>query len=162
MFWSQWPFRWSSGLVRYGPERLPSLTGNGVVLLNETVIEGTLEVNGSLVMRGGTAAGVVVNGHTSLSRTVVGESMLVRGALIAVETTFVGPLRIASNQTSLSNCTTGDITIEPGDQRAEVLQLAGRTLVTGDITFTSGKGIVVRSRGSEVRGKVRGGTVEIG
>lgn len=82
---------------------------------------------------------------------------------------FIGPVFVqhakfhdlvaTAEKITLEDVTVQDLTVEKTDQD-QVLVLKGNTVVNGDIEFASGKGIVQADSTVEIKGKVKGGTVE--
>ncbi|HRE31145.1 MAG TPA: hypothetical protein PLD88_04140, partial [Candidatus Berkiella sp.] len=83
----------------------------------------------------------------------------VYGFLGARNTQFAKPITITTANLDLIDSNAQSITIEPVKELTQTLNLT-RSTITGDITFTSSKGVIKMDSASSVKGKVKGGTIE--
>lgn len=152
----------SSGIVSYSKQNLDSLRTNGFVTLEQCDIKQQLEVNGSLKAIYSKIGSLQTNGYANLLDCTIRSSSQINGFLNAIHTTFSGPLNVASQGVELQNCTTHSIVIQDASWviGSQTLELKGKTKVMGSITFESGKGIVIVSPESSIKGQVLGGQIK--
>lgn len=152
----------SSGVVRYANETLVNLQANGFVTLDGTVVRKTLFVNGSLAAKKAQLSAVHVNGHASLSGCVVDAKSQVNGFFCPDSTTFRSELILAVQNVTFKDCTLDALVIKKplwvfGSQ---VVELSGKSVCKGPITFEGGNGKIILSAASQILGSVNGANVE--
>lgn len=146
------------GSVTCGKGTVSSLTGNGLVSVNETTVEGATIINGMLSADYATFASLNVNGSTTLMKCSVNGDTEIKGALKASATKFNGALDIFSNSTKLMNCKISqNIQIHHTDDKNQEVYLDNNTEVSGDIVFDDGHGKVYVRGNSKINGQIIGG-----
>ncbi|TAK75385.1 MAG: hypothetical protein EPO11_05565 [Gammaproteobacteria bacterium] len=91
-------------------------------------------------------------------------SLLAKG-----NTEIMGPLKadkshfqkltVTADETELKNSEVGDILIKTTSNKEQTLYL-DKTIVKGNITFESGRGVIIEKGKAEIKGKVTGGTIK--
>lgn len=146
------------GSVTCGKGTVSSLTGNGLVSVNETTVEGATIINGMLSADYATFTSLNVNGSTTLMQCVVNSDTEIKGALKASATKFLGSLDVFSNSTKLMNCKVShNIQVHHTDHKNQEVYLDNNTEVAGDIVFDDGHGKVYVRGGSKINGQIIGG-----
>jgi len=129
----------------------------GTATLTDTAITGILTVSGDLNATRASIAGLNVVGNVSLNSTIVSGSTSIIGKLDASTSKFTD-IELEGSSATFSKSTIKNILIK--SSRNETPQIVlNNTVVDGNITFTSGKGIV-QNNNSKITGKVIGGTVK--
>lgn len=143
---------------RYGRETLDSLQASGVVVLDGTVVLGTLKVNGNLEATNANIGSLQVFGQAELYNCVIPNQTSIRGALTAVKTSFRGPLVVASQKIILKSSTAPSITVRAinGYAGVQYIVLSQWSKVHGPITVLSGRGEVWSSTYSSILGPITG------
>ena len=125
-----------------GVGTLPNLNGiiitlNGTTIEGQSTVYGKLELNQGATLKGGLQIG---------------------GVLIANDSTIEGTTKIGSTSVTLSNTKTSTLNITPEGTPAKVT-LENGTVVSGNVVFGSGNGIVYEDSSSSITGKVIGGKI---
>ncbi len=149
----------SYGIEEYGQEKLLSLQGFGIVKLQGTKVVDSLEVNGELDAHGCELGRVKVNGYGLLENCLVKKRVVVQGVLEATNTQFYDQVVLASEQTIFENCSLAGIQVRESG-KDEIVELKGKSIVSGAIKFDSGRGIVIKGSEVEFSGKLIGGTFQ--
>ncbi|MCS5711096.1 hypothetical protein [Candidatus Berkiella aquae] len=164
------------GAIQISQSSQKKLHHSGVLQLDNVKVEGDTLINGYLLAKNSSFHDLTVNGQCQLENTellgplsINGQLQLknvnaegpitVYGFLGARNTQFAKPITITSANLDLIDSNAQNITIEPVKDLKQTLNLT-RSTVNGDITFTSGKGIVKVDPASSIKGKVKGGTIE--
>lgn len=81
---------------------------------------------------------------------------------VEIEKAKLQNVTLMTSEMSLSDTTVSDITVEkiPLSGEPQTLYLKKGTIVSGSITFKSGKGVVILQNSSKVNGKINGATLE--
>ena len=146
----------SSGIVTYGKETLDSLTANGLVTLEQTTIRGLLDVTGSVKATNAQIGALSCMGTANLTNCRITNACEITGFLDATGSTFQNSLTISAQTVTLTDCTLQSIVVKRPAWvfGAQVVELNGKTIVKGSITFEAGNGTVRTSDDSKVLGKV--------
>ena len=149
----------SSGVISYGKETMDSLKGNGLVTLEGTTIRGRLEVNGSVKATKAFIGAFDCAGYANLTDCVIKTHSDVNGFLNANRTAFQGPVVLKAQKAEFTDCTIESLIVKNPSWvfGTQVIELQGKTVVKGSITFESGQGKVNMSPQSKVLGKIVGG-----
>lgn len=150
-----------NGTKQYVEQEIESVKVNGTVKLRGTTVKRHLEVNGQLKAEDAEIKAMQINGKAALSECSVQSESTVCGALVAVNSKFMNGLVAITDKVILDSCQLKSLYIPKlGWPVAEqVVELKGSTTVYGDITFESGKGFVIISDSSSVKGSILGGSV---
>lgn len=153
----------STGIIHHGKVRLESLKGNGRVTLDETQVAGPAEVNGSIFAQGAHLGSATINGQATLYNTTVEGKFDIAGFMNAEKCTFRSKIEATCQKVSFCDCNINSIhvrkTLWPFSM--QVVELSNCNC-RGDITFDSGKGLVVLCNKSQLQGKVIGGDIQKG
>ncbi len=171
-------------LVINGPATLKDikagkLTVNGPLTFQKIDVSGNAELNGpvkgteshfeNLMITGSIDAdkmscnNLTVIGPATLKYFTIKENAEVKGAFNADGGT-IQDLSVMSSA-SLNDTTVKNVVIKHNnayDQEAkkDVLELKGKTIITGDVTFASGKGeVIVQGKDASIGGKINGGVL---
>jgi hypothetical protein len=124
---------------------------------NLTVSEGT-DIIGSLEVKKGELQELKVKGAVEVVDLTVKGKTDITGSLDAKKSQFQN-LEIKSDEISLDDVQVNDIIVKGNKDKEQVLQLKGKTVVNGNITFDSGKGIIEQGAAVKIHGEIKGGTV---
>jgi len=152
-----------NGFVQLVGRTFESLTVNGAAHLQRVMVHNGAMANGNLEGDFLEVHGMLsVNGACQLEDSVVKGLLKVNGALEAKRSVF-GDINISTSKMALRDSSVQSIIVKAPsnsmDNEPQVLYL-NNTTVTGSITFESGKGRVVASNKTDLKGKVVGGVVE--
>ncbi len=151
----------SSGIVHYGAETLSTLDANGFVTLDSTFVRKALTVHGTLSAEKAQINNMHVSGKASLSDCVVNGQTQVSGFLSAKACSFRGPLELTMHSVTFEDCNLDTIVIKKPfwSLLTQKVELTGKSICKGTITFESGSGKVIVSGKSQMVGTVHGGEV---
>ncbi|KTD33584.1 hypothetical protein Lnau_2335 [Legionella nautarum] len=150
----------SPGSVTCGKGTVSELTGNGMVSVNGTTINGPTTVNGMLTADDAYFSTLDVNGSVSLMQCTVNELAEIKGNLKAASTKFENSLDIHSSSTRLINSKiAGHLNVLHTDNQSQEVYLDNNSEVSGNISFNDGRGKVYVRGGSKLGGKVIGGEI---
>lgn len=149
----------NSGVLSYGKETMDSLKANGLVSLDQTTVRGRLEVNGSVKATKAIMGAFDCAGYASLTDCLIKTHSDVSGFLNATRTAFQGPVVLKAQNATFTDCTIESLIVKNPTWvfGTQVIELQGKTIVKGSITFESGHGKVNMSPQSKVLGKIVGG-----
>lgn len=147
------------GNPTYGKETLESLNASGVIVLEQTTVTTSTEINGTLEATGATFDTLTVNGTCKLTDCKITGKTLINGLLEADKTVFEDEISIASNKIVLNNCQVKNILVRKSAETDQVVQLRGKTEVDGDIQFESGQGGLITDPAVTLKGKILGGEI---
>ena len=164
-----------------GPTELRSITAKSISVVGpfqfehlevekDAVIEGPVANSdhgtfGSLFITGPfTAQNIVCSkfdatGPVDVTNLSVSGEAKITGPLKASKSTFQN-LTIWADKISLEDVKTKYILVKENQGKKQVLHLKGKTVVTGNITFESGKGTVEQGSEVKIHGTIKGATVE--
>lgn len=146
------------GSVTCGKGTVLSLTGNGMVSVNGTTIEGPTHINGMLTADDASFASLNVNGSVSLMQCSVNTEADIKGSLKASSSKFESSLDIYSGSTRFINSkVNNNLHVHHTDTKNQEVYLDNNSEVGGDIVFDDGHGKVYLRGGSKVVGNVIGG-----
>ena len=89
----------------------------------------------------------------------VSGAAIIIGPLTAEKSTFQN-LIITADKIILEDSKIKDIVVKKNEDKKQVLDLKGKTIVAGNITFESGKGVVKQGPEVKIQGEIKGATVE--
>lgn len=148
------------GSVTCGKGRVNSLTGNGMVSVAGTTIEGPTIVNGMLTADDANFSTINVNGSVSLMQCTVNDAAEIKGSLKASSTKFERSIDIYSSSIRFINSKiNNNLQVHHIDNPKQEIYLDNNSEVGGDIIFDDGAGKVYVRGGSKIIGKVIGGEV---
>lgn len=164
------------GAVICGKGTVDNVYVLGLATIDGTAISGTFGVTGAVNASNAVFNKVgclgniqikdsAVNGFFDTTGLVTAENVSFHnklrniGILTAVDSNFADAIEITTTQLSFKNSTTKNITVHRDEHPAPKVYLQMHSLVDGNIVFESGDGVVIESEGSEVKGKVVGGTI---
>lgn len=148
------------GSVTCGKGTVDSLSGNGMVTVNGTTVEGATKINGMLNADDANFARLNVNGSVVLIQCVVNHGAEIKGSLKATSSKFEKSLDIFSSSTRLiSSKVNENLNIHHTDNRTQEVFLENNSEVKGDIVFDDGHGKVYVRDGSKIGGNVIGGEI---
>jgi len=152
----------SSGIVHYGSETLTTLNSTGFVTLDGTFVRKELTVHGSLSAEKAQINNMTVQGRASLTDSVISGQSSVYGFLRAKGTSFRGPIEFSGHGVTFEDSNLDAIVVKKPFWAflQQTIELSGKTICKGTITFESGKGKVIVSGKSQMLGSVQGGEVE--
>ncbi len=153
----------ADSLVVTGPFEFHNLTVTndatiqGPIANSEEGNFGRLEVTGPLMATNIHCKVLAVIGPAHVSKIQVRDNTSILGPLVAKESTFQD-LSGLGDRIVLENVEVRNIFIQKNSKKDEpqILDLLDKTLVKGNISFESGKGIVNRAPFARVTGKIRG------
>lgn len=148
------------GSVTCGKGTVSSLSGNGMVTVNGTTVEGATNINGMLNAEDSNFSSLNVNGSTTLFQCTVNQDIEIKGALKASSTKFEKSIDIFSNSIRFINSkVSNNLQIRHTQNKNQEVFLDNNSEVGGDIVFEDGQGKVYVRGGSKIGGKVIGGEV---
>lgn len=148
------------GSVTCGQGTVDSLSGNGMVTVNGTIVSGATLVNGLLNAEDASFFSLEVNGSVRLTQCTINDVASVKGSLVASSTKFEKALEIFSSETRFINSkVSNNLRLGHTDSKKQVVYLDNFSEVSGDIIFDDGQGEVIVRGQSKVGGKVIGGQV---
>jgi hypothetical protein len=164
-----------------GPTQLKEITAKSISVMGpfqfnhlevekDTVIEGpvansehgvfdSLEITGPLVAKNVACSKLDATGPVDVTELSVSGEATITGPLKASKSTFQN-LTIWADEISLEDIKIKDILVKNNKGKKQVLHLKGKTVVTGNIIFESGKGTVEQGSEVNVQGEIKGATVE--
>lgn len=148
------------GSVTCGKGTVDRLTGNGMVSVNGTTIDGPTHVNGMLTADDASFGSLNVNGSVSLTQCTVNTGADIKGSLKASSSKFESSLDIYSVSTRLINSkVNNNLHVFHTDNQKQEVYLDNNSEVGGDVIFDDGHGKVYVRGGSKVIGNVIGGEI---
>lgn len=148
------------GSVTCGHGTVDSLSGNGMVTVNGTIVSGATVVNGLLNADDANFYSLDINGSAKLTQCTINDVASIKGSLTASSTKFEKTLDIYSSETRFINSkVNNDLHLGHTDSRKQVIYLDNFSEVVGDIVFDDGEGKVILRGQSKIGGKVVGGYV---
>jgi cytoskeletal protein CcmA (bactofilin family) len=159
------PCQSSSG--PYGPMACtggvtPSISANGPVTINDTIVQQATNVNGTLTADKATLNQLIVNGSVALTSSLVKGVATINGTLTATKTNFEDTITISTNNATFSQCQAADIIVDnsgDGIVSPQTITIDQNSKIDGDITFKGNDGVVNLGPNSTITGKVIGGKV---
>lgn len=133
---------YSYGDQKYGKVTVDTIQGNGKIELEGTKVVDLVVVNGSLNAVESNINILQVNGQVQLTNCLVKNTANISGLLNAHNTEFQKELSVASQKIVLKNCSVDSLTVRAlnGYDGKQVVELRGKTIVTGPIIVESGDG----------------------
>ena len=118
-----------------------------------------LVVNGSFIGKDIVATGdAIVKGNCDVTRAKMEAHAKIFGGFKALRSEF-NDLEVNSNEITLSDSVAHDI-IMSEHSRPQLIILKGKTIISGDIIFKSGKGEVMADKAVVIKGKIEGGILK--
>lgn len=141
----------SNGNISYGKDTINNLDVNGMVKLDGTKITDSLKVNGYLQASKAQIEKMQINGNAILNKCSVNQKSVVRGFLQAKNSSFSDEISIYSENAVFDSCSIKSIFIhDTKSYGKQILELKGKTKVTGTITFEKGEGEVIVGPSCEI------------
>jgi hypothetical protein len=150
--------------VTYDKQSLDSIQINGFAQLKETHITKSLKVNGNLIAEKSQIQQMEVRGQATLTHCMVKGEAFVAGTLKAASTMFDGPVILMSNDAVFDACSLRSILVrKTEDKAAQIIELKGKTKISGKITFESGNGeVIVDPKTAITEQQIIGGKIKKG
>jgi hypothetical protein len=148
------------GSVTCGKGTVDKLTGNGMVSVHGTTVNGPTLINGMLTADDANFSALNVNGSVSLTQCSINDFAEIKGSLNASSTKFERSLDIYSSTIRLINSKVNNaLQIHHTDNPKQEVYLDNNSEVGGDVIFDDGHGKVYIRGGSKIVGKVIGGEI---
>ncbi|MCL5261051.1 MAG: hypothetical protein M1561_05170 [Gammaproteobacteria bacterium] len=177
------PITWASEVCDYLPGKVicgkgvvDNILRLGLVMLNGTTVTDYVNVTGSLIAHQAEikrinclgkltlddsliTGSVEAIGPAKISASKLEKTFKIVGALDVTDTTFSNTIDATALEITLQNTQCKNIDMHGNEVRQQKIYLKDYSIVSGDIIFASGNGLVILCDGSEVLGKVIGGRV---
>lgn len=148
------------GSVTCGKGTVDKLTGNGMISVHGTTVNGPTLINGMLTTNDANFSALNVNGSVSLTQCSINELAEIKGSLNASSTKFEHSLDIYSGAIRFINSKiNNNLQVHHTDNLKQEIYLDNNSEVGGDIIFDDGHGKVYIRGGSKIGGKVIGGEI---
>jgi len=149
----------AEGNMIVGKVTMDCLDVKGSAKFNQTTIKGALHINGPLTAKSSSLNRINIVGNTVLHDSTVSGLANVTGSLEASDTAFKDNIQASSQSVTLNHSTVRNIKIK-SDKPHQItyVYLNDNSVVSGNITFVGGKGVVKNQR-SKVLGKIIGGKI---
>lgn len=148
------------GSVTCGKGTVDKLSGNGMVSVHGTTINGPTLINGMLTADDANFSALSVNGSITLTQCTINEFANIKGSLNASSTKFERSLDIYSSAIRFINSKiNNNLQVHHIDNPKQEVYLDNNSEVGGDIIFDDGHGKVYIRGGSKIVGKVIGGEI---
>jgi predicted acyltransferase (DUF342 family) len=134
------------------------LTIKGSVFLKQANLD-VLKVEGPVETTGFSANYLEVNGSLIGSKIKMNGDAVINGYIKARESNFKD-VKVYSDTVEFQKSKIKTLLIKNTSKPEEKVILDDYSTVTGDITFDSGKGVVILQNGSKVLGKINGGYIK--
>ena len=131
----------------------------GPVIESERGVFGSLDITGPFEAKNIACSKFDVTGPVDVSDLRVSGEATITGPLKARKSTFQ-KLTIWADKIFLEDVKTKDIFVKKILREKQVLYLKGKTVVAGNITFESGKGIVEQGPEAKIQGAIKGAVVK--
>lgn len=134
----------------------------GPVNVTDFQVSGEATIIGSLKVGKSTFQNLTVTGPSKVEKSTF-QNLTITGPLKAEKSTIQN-LTITADKIVLEDVKIKDIIVkknqEEKQEKKQVLDLKGETIVEGNITFESGKGVVEQGSEVKIQGKIKGATLE--
>ena len=167
----------------YGPVSMQnktlkqSLKVMGPLVLSDSEVQGEVKVYGplsgkSITMDSLTVQGpadiqslkvgdMTISGPLNINNSLISGSVIVNGPINSSNTVFQKEISVASKSLTFSNSEIQNLTIKPSTDimnKPQIVYLKGTTVVSGNITFEEGNGIIKADKSVVIKGVIKGGT----
>lgn len=157
---------------------IDSHTAHGSLNVSNSTISEKLTVNGALTCDNVVVNHVDIHGAAQFSDTEITGQLTIHGAIQLSNSKLVGPSKIygallgdscsiqgdmdiSTNKLRLNDCHTKNILIRYStSKRKQLVELSGKTVIDGDITFEAKDGEIYIEPNVVIKGMVYGGTVK--
>jgi len=148
------------GSVTCGKGTVSSLSGNGMVTVNGTTVEGATHINGLLNADDANFASLNVNGSITLIQCIINQNAEIKGSLKASSSKFEKSLDVFSSSIRLINTKISEnLQVHHTENKTQEVFLEHNSEVSGDIIFDDGHGKVYIRGDSKIGGNVIGGEI---
>lgn len=131
-----------------------AVLGSGTVAKDLLLVNGSLKADGVIFEKGLTA-----NGTSTVSNTVFNDWAEFNGALSVTNSSAYNVITILNQTSNFKNCQLKTIYVKKNPYiRSEQSIRLSNTIISRDVTFESGTGIVYLDSSSEINGTVIGGS----
>lgn len=152
--------KYAPGSVTCGKGTISSLSGNGMVTVNGTTVEGATNVNGMLNADDANFASLNVNGSVTLIQCTINQDSEIKGSLKASSSKFEKSLNIFSSSIRFINSKINEnLQIHHTENKTQEVFLDNNSEIGGDVIFDDGQGKVYVRGGSKIGGNVIGGEI---
>ena len=146
------------GIVTLKDKVIPSLKACGLVRLNRVKVTGIAKIDGNLIANDLTAKEIFINGDAKIDASYIPLQLNINGLLKSSNSNF-NNIVANSNKIILKKCEVVSIIFkEPFENTDQILELID-SRIKEDIEFKSGKGKVILTGESKVKGKIIGGKI---
>lgn len=133
-------------------------TFNGKTEIKKSNFAGSFKSNGDTELESVSIAGqTTTNGNTKVKKSTFGDTVTLSGEFDAEDSTFKAIVAEVEKM-ELNNCKAESILIKKGTDatKQQIVELKGKTDITGSITFESGNGKVVIKDKTVKTGEIKG------
>jgi len=131
----------------------------GAVTESEHGTFGSLIITGPFTAKNITCSKLEVIGPVDVSDLQVSGDTTIIGPLKAGKSTFQN-LTVTSDKIILEDSKVTDIVVKKNEDKKQVLDLRGTTIVEGNIIFESGEGVVEQDSEVNIQGEIEGANVQ--
>jgi cytoskeletal protein CcmA (bactofilin family) len=149
----------ASGNMTVGKVTLQCLKVIGTAKFEGTTLEGALNLTGPLEAKSTHFSSLKIMGNAILTDSTVTGIVKITGGLDAKNTIFLDKIVINGKSALFSHSTLKDIDIIAKARQKASITLEDESIVNGNITFTTGNGIVINHHAT-LNGKIIGGKME--
>jgi hypothetical protein len=148
----------TGSITECGAGKLDELDVAGKATLNETTVTGDTHIAGMLNAKNANLNTLNIAGKATFFTSHVRGAAKISGLLASCNTSFNKKITISSDKAYFDHSEANEIEVNPGGD-TQVVYLGNNTLVKGNISFSSGHGLVVIDSTSRVIGRVIGGDI---
>jgi hypothetical protein len=148
------------GVCNHGKETLDSVLCNGPTVLKETMINGSMNITGTLHADGISVADMTILGAADISNSEVNGKVKVVGALNADHVKFKRGIAIESHNILLNHTVVNGTVIVTSKENTPYVQVQCSSVVKGSVFFDGKAGVVQVTGDSLVQGKIVNGSTE--
>ncbi|MBL0941135.1 MAG: hypothetical protein IBJ00_00135 [Alphaproteobacteria bacterium] len=164
------------GFARYEKKNISKVQVYGPAVFEGTTVTETAQISGPMNAEDARFKNLVVNGPCNLKGSFINEAVLngpvkvqkvtvtgkieINGPLKARDSHFKGPISIAARKITFEGSDATNLELRTSrnaeDKKGQIVILKN-SIISGNITFEEGNGKVFLTRGSKVKGQVKGG-----
>lgn len=165
-----------NGKATLSHKKLDSVQVNGTLKFNKLIVHEKLYVNGSIKGQKLKCKILDINGlfngefveaeEVSVLGTFMGNKINISGktsifGLLNVSESSFADITVNGENIILKNSTANNIYVKKNTSKgtSQELTLAGKSTISGDVTFESGKGIINLSKDAKILGKITGAEI---
>lgn len=148
------------GVCNHGKETLANVTCDGPSVLKQTMVNGNIEIAGTLHAEGISASAITVLGGAELANANINGQAKIVGALNADNTVFKKGVAVESDQIILNHTVINGNLIVTSKDKTPYVQLQCSSVIKGFILFDGKAGILQVTGDSLAQGKIQNGSTE--